>query len=64
MILVCSQKTLTIAVPALVSLYASPGGPPGGAPAAAVAALPLVVVHLLQTAIDSVIAARWGGQGG
>jgi sodium/bile acid cotransporter 7 len=58
--LVASQKTLTIAPVALLALYASPGGPPGGAGAAAVASLPLVGVHVLQTALDGALAARWG----
>lgn len=58
--LLASQKSLTLAVPALIGLYSTPGGPPRGAPAAALATLPLVFVHLLQTLMDSVLAGRWG----
>jgi predicted Na+-dependent transporter len=48
LMLVASQKTLSMALPVLAALRA---------PAAA--ALPCVLVHLLQTLLDSLLAARW-----
>lgn len=60
--MLCSQKSLTLALPALIGAYAAPGGPPGGPAAAALAALPLVGAHLAQTTVDSVLAARWGAR--
>jgi hypothetical protein len=58
LILVSSQKTLTVAVPVLTSLaqYSSHSV---SIAAAAVAVVPCVFVHLLQTFIDFVIVAQW-----
>lgn len=63
-LVVCtSQKTLTVAVPAVAALYAS-SGKGGGASAASAGALaatammPIVLLHMLQTALDGFLVAR------
>ena len=60
-LVVCtSQKTLTVAVPAVAALYASgKGASPATAGAlAATAMMPIVLLHMLQTAIDGFLVAR------
>jgi hypothetical protein len=57
--LVCAQKTLTVAAPAVAALAAGGAAGLGGSAAApAIALLPCVAVHLLQTAFDGVAVAR------
>ena len=58
LVLVCSQKTLTVALPVLTALAKHrPQLLSSGA--AEAAALPCVFVHLLQTALDCMLASWW-----
>jgi hypothetical protein len=58
LVLVCSQKTLTVALPVLAAL-AERCPQLLGRGAADAAALPCVFVHLLQTAVDCVLVSWW-----
>lgn len=58
LVLVCSQKTLSVALPVLAALAEHcPQLLARGA--ADAAALPCVFVHLLQTALDCMLASWW-----
>ena len=55
----CAAKTQTTAMPAVAALQAAGSaglGPPGTAAAALIVCM---CVHLLQTAADAALAARW-----
>ena len=60
LVICTSQKTLTVAVPAVAALYASSKGGSSSAAAAAAATsmLPIVLLHMLQTALDGFLVAR------
>lgn len=58
LILVASQKTLTVAVPVLSSL-AQQSPHTISAAMAGVAVVPCMFVHLLQTVIDFAVVAQW-----
>ena len=61
LVICTSQKTLTVAVPAVAALYASSNGASASATAAAAAAtamMPIVLLHMLQTALDGFLVAR------
>ena len=57
LVLVTSQKTLTVAVPVLSSL--AQHSPHVSVSMAAIAIVPCMFVHLLQTVIDFVLVAQW-----
>ena len=58
LILVASQKTLTVAMPVLAGLASASAGTLRPE-LVGIAALPCVLVHLLQTVIDFLLVARW-----
>ena len=65
LVICTSQKTLTVAVPAVAALYASSRGGSSSAAAAAAASvaaatsmMPIVLLHMLQTALDGFLVAR------
>lgn len=58
LILVASQKTLTVAMPVLAGLASASSGTLRPE-LAAIAALPCVFVHLLQTLVDFILVAQW-----
>ena len=61
LVICTSQKTLTVAVPAVAALYASSGSKAaasGAGAAAATAMMPIVLLHMLQTALDGFLVAR------
>ena len=58
-LVVCtSQKTLTVAVPAVAALYGKGASPATAGALAATAMMPIVLLHMLQTAIDGFLVAR------
>ena len=62
LVIVSSQKGLTVAVPVLAALAA--GQAPVLAPGAAgLAVLPAVLCHLAQTALDFALASAWLARG-
>ena len=62
LVIVASQKGLTVAVPVLAALAA--GRAPVLAPGAAgLAVLPAVLCHLAQTALDFAVASAWVARG-
>ena len=61
LVLCCSQKALAVAVPVVAALFASSAPSPSASSPSAVAAtasIPIVILHMLQTAFDCVVAAR------
>ena len=61
LVICTSQKTLTVAVPAVAARYASSGSKAaasGAGAAAATAMMPIVLLHMLQTALDGFLVAR------
>ena len=71
LVICCSQKALTVAVPVVAALFASSASSSLGSSAssssgltssssalAATATIPIVVLHMMQTALDGLIAAR------
>ena len=58
LVLVASQKTLTVAVPVLAGLASTSAGVLRPE-LVGIAVLPCIFVHLLQTVIDFVLVAKW-----
>jgi sodium/bile acid cotransporter 7 len=59
LVLCCSQKALAVAVPVVAALFASSSSSSlSSSTLAATASIPIVILHMLQTAFDGLVAAR------